>query len=620
MVPHGTAMSPAVLGSPSPAGRHLGNRRTEALLALQQTLGNQAVQRIIQRTKSANTPTTPKVEDGFAARLRSAASGNALEPSVRSQLEQKLGTSLSIVRLHTDTEADKLTREVDATAFTTGSDIFFRSGTYDPTSTEGMRTLMHEAVHVIQQAAGPVSGTAEAEGVSISDPSDAYEQSAQSFVMEADKDSATSASIQPKPASAIQRQVAGTLVLQREGPAADDKKPPKPDPATLSNPFEAPAVKVEVEKLAVDRLRELTGTLVNQRYAGYLNAIDSAAREIEKEKKEQEERDKFMVNAVLTIGFLASGPAVAAVANGISGDKLLTRLKDGVASNGPRFLKIAGVEDAKAAEYLTNEAYQKVSGDTLKGLAEKFNTEKATKAVETARDKLKDKAVELAATRDKWACGAAYLDALKDSADNSSVQLLQTIQGMNGYDELLGIYNAFDAMSLSKFRQEVTVQAHNFMEQVAPLLAEKAGANKAITLFRVNAWGQPRLVLARYGQGYAMFNNFVAWITPDMEQTAIASYGTPQEVPASSFDRLPEPTKEKGKQQIVNIDAWGKNRLAVVEVKDAGFFTTELYYDFVRWIPDSERAEMEARAQGTQIGGLMTLAPSDVKNLKAPAD
>jgi hypothetical protein len=42
-----------------------------------------------------------------------------------------------------------------------------------------MQTLAHEAAHTVQQAAGPVDGTASPGGVSISDPSDRFEQAAQ---------------------------------------------------------------------------------------------------------------------------------------------------------------------------------------------------------------------------------------------------------------------------------------------------------------------------------------------------------------------------------------------------------------------------------------------------------
>jgi len=43
---------------------------------------------------------------------------------------------------------------------------------------DGRQTLAHELVHVVQQRSGPVDGAATGEGVRVSDPGDAFEQSA----------------------------------------------------------------------------------------------------------------------------------------------------------------------------------------------------------------------------------------------------------------------------------------------------------------------------------------------------------------------------------------------------------------------------------------------------------
>src|SRR5439155_151310 len=78
---------------------------------------------------------------------------------VQRQMEGAMGADLSGVRVHTDGEADHLARSVDSVAFTTGNDIFFRSGAYNPGTAEGQHLLAHEATHTIQQAQGPVAGT-----------------------------------------------------------------------------------------------------------------------------------------------------------------------------------------------------------------------------------------------------------------------------------------------------------------------------------------------------------------------------------------------------------------------------------------------------------------------------
>jgi hypothetical protein len=89
-----------------------------------------------------------EIEDGINA---SRGSGQELGDEARSQFEGAMGYDLGNVRVHTDSKADNLSRSIGAKAFTTGSDVFFSSGTYNPTSTEGQTLLGHELTHVVQQ-------------------------------------------------------------------------------------------------------------------------------------------------------------------------------------------------------------------------------------------------------------------------------------------------------------------------------------------------------------------------------------------------------------------------------------------------------------------------------------
>ena len=87
---------------------------------------------------------------------RARAGGSALEPAARSSMEGAMGSDFSSVRIHTGQESDSLNRSLSARAFTTGSDIFFRSGEYNPGSTQGQQLLAHELTHVVQQGAATV--------------------------------------------------------------------------------------------------------------------------------------------------------------------------------------------------------------------------------------------------------------------------------------------------------------------------------------------------------------------------------------------------------------------------------------------------------------------------------
>jgi hypothetical protein len=81
--------------------------------------------------------------------------------------------------VHADSEADHLSRSLEAVAFTSGTDIFFSSGSYNPDSQQGQHLLAHEVAHTVQQAQGPVAGTVATDGVVISHPSDRFEQAAE---------------------------------------------------------------------------------------------------------------------------------------------------------------------------------------------------------------------------------------------------------------------------------------------------------------------------------------------------------------------------------------------------------------------------------------------------------
>ncbi len=82
--------------------------------------------------------------------------GHPLSESIRVPMEQAFEADFSSVRIHTDAQADKLNRSLNARAFTTGQDIFLRQGEYHPRSREGQVLLAHELTHTIQQTGGQV--------------------------------------------------------------------------------------------------------------------------------------------------------------------------------------------------------------------------------------------------------------------------------------------------------------------------------------------------------------------------------------------------------------------------------------------------------------------------------
>jgi hypothetical protein len=82
--------------------------------------------------------------------------GRPLPDEVRSFMESRFNADFSPVRVHTDSEAVQMNRELNAQAFTNGNDVYFGAGRYDPHNTAGKRLLAHELTHVVQQNNGSV--------------------------------------------------------------------------------------------------------------------------------------------------------------------------------------------------------------------------------------------------------------------------------------------------------------------------------------------------------------------------------------------------------------------------------------------------------------------------------
>ncbi|MBE9083366.1 DUF4157 domain-containing protein [Tolypothrix sp. LEGE 11397] len=99
-------------------------------------------------TQENNIRTSPQFE---ASLKQERGTGQPLHQSIREPMEQAFGTDLSGVRVHTTSLSNELNETVQAKAFTTGRDVFFREGAYQPGSREGQELIAHELTHVVQQ-------------------------------------------------------------------------------------------------------------------------------------------------------------------------------------------------------------------------------------------------------------------------------------------------------------------------------------------------------------------------------------------------------------------------------------------------------------------------------------
>ena len=96
-------------------------------------------------------------------------SGRPLDGGVMAQMGAAFGQDFSGVRVHTGGEAAGLSEQLNARAFTVGSDIAFGAGEYQPGTLIGDALIAHELAHVTQQKGAAASAPATKAG-SVVDP------------------------------------------------------------------------------------------------------------------------------------------------------------------------------------------------------------------------------------------------------------------------------------------------------------------------------------------------------------------------------------------------------------------------------------------------------------------
>lgn len=131
------------------------SRDIHPILQLQQTIGNQAVQRLLQA--KTNHPQSEGLQDvELSSNVNDAihSSGQTLDPEIRSLMGRRFNHDFSKVRVHTDHRAGESALALNAKAYTVGQDIVFAPGKFLPKSLHGQRLLVHELTHTVQQRGG----------------------------------------------------------------------------------------------------------------------------------------------------------------------------------------------------------------------------------------------------------------------------------------------------------------------------------------------------------------------------------------------------------------------------------------------------------------------------------
>ena len=165
------------------------------LAELQQQVGNRAVQRLIAQRSGDGAF---ELDDETADRIeKQRGGGQTLDSAVQKQMGEATGQDFSDVRVHAGPEADLLNHQLGAKAFTTGHDIFFQEGAYQPHTSGGQELLAHELTHVVQQSSGVAGGGSGK--MTVNAPGDVFERQA---------DAVARSVTGPAPAAEVQRETA----------------------------------------------------------------------------------------------------------------------------------------------------------------------------------------------------------------------------------------------------------------------------------------------------------------------------------------------------------------------------------------------------------------------------
>ncbi|MEC5385356.1 DUF4157 domain-containing protein [Uliginosibacterium sp. H3] len=127
-----------------PLGRPGDGLEAEADHVAQRLMNSEPAASTAGRSSAAHAAATSELVQA------SGSTGRPLDAHTRSFMEQRMGTDLSQVRVHTGSAAARMNRGLGAEAFTHRQDIFFGEG-----KTPGADELTaHELTHVVQQAGG----------------------------------------------------------------------------------------------------------------------------------------------------------------------------------------------------------------------------------------------------------------------------------------------------------------------------------------------------------------------------------------------------------------------------------------------------------------------------------
>ncbi len=105
----------------------------------------------VHRKESSGGDASGKAAPSIVTDVLSSGGGQSMDSGTRQFMESRFGQDFSRVRIHTGSRAAESAGAIQARAYTSGANVVFGSGQYQPGSDQGKRLLAHELAHVAQQ-------------------------------------------------------------------------------------------------------------------------------------------------------------------------------------------------------------------------------------------------------------------------------------------------------------------------------------------------------------------------------------------------------------------------------------------------------------------------------------
>ncbi len=302
-------------------------------------------------------------------------------------------------------------------------------------------------------------------------------------------------------------------------------------------------MQVEIDKLALEPMRGLASAEAGDAFLKYLRAIDKAAKELKATEDLAAKKDQLAFEIAVSIGIVVATPLTAGAAAAIAGAALTAPLTRNLARELPEILKRAGVP------LQTGINTSAAVSESIARLASKFSGSDSQKILGEATKSL-SKVISVAAHKDRFACGRAFLGAM-ESAVESAKGALNPLIGKASFDQLLGVYNACKSNTTNSYYAIVSKQLSNFMDQMADVMVNKAKsqANESTTkdtIVKLNAFGRIRyarvLMNLPSGENFSTRTTytFKAWVARELEEMA-EKLGPRLINPNEIVGRLPDP-------------------------------------------------------------------------------